>query len=96
MKSARILRLNSGEQIICELMDDQPDDECITIKLGFVVALDNEQNRLMYTAFAPFASATGVVSVRKTSITYISLPSSQLVDQYVDLLEGNLSLTNNE
>jgi len=45
---------------------------------------------LLYSAFAPFSTARGVVDVRKTSLTFISVPSSQLVDQYVDLLEGNL------
>lgn len=90
MKSARILRLTSGEQIICELLDKQPDDECISVKFPFTVTLDTQSNRLLYSAFAPFSTATGIVDVRKTSLTFISVPSSQLVDQYVDLLEGNL------
>lgn len=96
MKSARILRLTSGEQIICELLDDQPDDECISVKMAFIVNLDLETNRLMYSAFAPFSSATGIVAVRKTSLTYMSTPSSQLVDQYIDLLEGNLNPVSDE
>ena len=96
MKSARVLRLTSGEQIICELLDDQPDDECISVKMAFIVTHDLESNRLMYSAFAPFSSVTGIVAVRKTSLTYMTIPSSQLVDQYVDLLEGNLNLTTNE
>lgn len=96
MKSARILRLTSGEQIICELLDDQPDDECISVKMAFIVNLDLETNRLMYSAFAPFSSATGIVAVRKTSLTYMSTPSSQLVDQYIDLLEGNLNQVSDE
>lgn len=96
MKNARILRLTSGEQIVCELLDDQPDDECIGVKMAFIVTHDLESNRLLYSAFAPFSSATGVVGVRKTSLTYMSTPSSQMVDQYIDLLEGNLNPTADE
>lgn len=96
MKSARILRLTSGEQIICELLDEQPDDECISVKMAFIITHELESNRLLYSAFAPFSSATGVVAVRKTSLTYMSTPSSHLIDQYVDLLEGNLNPTTNE
>jgi hypothetical protein len=96
MKSARVLRLTSGEHIICELLDKQPDEECIRVKFPFVVTHDIESRRLMYSPFAPFSTATGLVDVRKTSLTFMSVPSSHLVDQYVDLLEGNLNQSADE
>ena len=96
MKNARILRLTSGEQVICELIDDQSDDECISVKMAFIVSHEVESNRLLYSAFAPYSSATGVVNVRKTSVTFLSTPSSQLVDQYIDLIEGNLNPSTDE
>ena len=88
MSEMKVIRLTSGEQLICHLSEH--DDDNMLISMGFVLSAEQGTNRILYHPFAPWSSATGEVVLKKESISFISQPASFLIDQYQDLLDGKL------
>lgn len=88
MSDIKVIRLTSGEQVICELLEQT--DSVVKIKFGYVINVDGESKRLMFNLIAPFSTATGEIDFTTNSVSFISDAGYWLIDQYKDLVDGKL------
>ncbi|MEL0016333.1 MAG: hypothetical protein VW715_14020 [Rhodospirillales bacterium] len=87
----RVIRLTSGEQVICELTTG--DDTNYIVKYGFVIVPSGDDNKqISFFPLAPYSAQHGALEMRKDCVSFISEPESGIVDSYNNIISKHYSL----
>jgi hypothetical protein len=83
-KQNKMVRLNSGEEILCNL-EDAGDNYVLHDPLIMVPAAANQ---LGFMPWMPYCSTTNGVTVKKSFIPFIVEPSDQLKKEFTQATSG--------
>lgn len=83
MSDIKVVRLNSGEELICEVVDYVDSDAGNVTLRDIAILIPTEQNSL---GLAPYMSYTMAnvdgITVRKTDILFMARPIDGLLNKY--------------
>jgi hypothetical protein len=77
--NTKLVRLNSGEDIICDLIEDT--DDSITMG-NAIVAVPQGQGQLAFAPWSPLAKEDVAFTVPKSFVVYVSEPNPNITEQY--------------
>lgn len=80
--NTKLIRLKSGEDIICDL--EKETDEFLTIA-NSIVAVPTGQGQIGFAPWSPMAKEKESLTIAKSYTVYITEPNDQIKDQYEGL-----------
>lgn len=98
MNNVKQLKLSTGEEILCEVVDWEIDEEdgtdlTVVVRNAFtIIDTFNPDEGIRYYTFKPFMmfrNHNDLVLINPTHIICAAQPNQILIDQYVDNLKNN-------
>ena len=86
-----LLRLNSGEQVISEVVSSDSDYTDLKNPIGLVPTPDGNLN---FVPWCPLSSKDAVLRVREASIVYTTTPNEELIRNYKEIFSSIITPQN--
>lgn len=80
--STKLLRLQSGEDVICQLVEETEDS--ITMD-NPIVAVPAGQGQMGFAPWSPLAKEKESITIKKSYVVYIAEPNDNITEQYESL-----------
>lgn len=86
MAQVKIIRLNSGEEIIANVTETETD---ITLKNASVL-IPSPEGKLLLAKWLPYADIENGITLEKKHIVFIVSPQKELENHFVNVVVNNL------
>jgi len=85
-----ILRLNSGEEIICSYETQETDDGIFYNIKSPAILIPGPEGKLMFARWLPYMKQDNGISIPKSTVVFEGEPMDDLKDHYVSVVLNNL------
>ena len=82
----QIVRLNSGEEILCDLVADDTND-VVTLKSPLII-IPQGQGQIGFMGWMPYANTENGVDISKSFVAFTVEPDTQLKGDYTSHISG--------
>tara|TARA_B100001250_G_C19635934_1_gene715973 strand:- start:638 stop:967 length:330 start_codon:yes stop_codon:yes gene_type:complete len=81
----RLVRISSGEDVICNVVSIE--DDYITVTDPIVAVPTGEQGQIGFAPWSPLLKETEELSIQMSHVLYISFPNDNIKQQYEQIMD---------
>jgi len=85
-----ILRLNSGEEIICSYDTKVTNDDIFYVIKSPAILIPGPEGKLMFARWLPYMKQDEGITIPKSAVVFEGEPMDDLKDHYVSVVLNNL------
>jgi hypothetical protein len=86
----KIIRLESGEEIIAKVTETTTDDGVLYNLKDACVLVPTQEGKLMFVKWIPYASVKDGISILKSKTVFVVDPQPELEDHFTSVITNDL------
>ena len=90
-QDTRLVRVSSGEDIICNVISIE--DDYITVTEPIVAVPMGEQGQIGFAPWSPLLKENEELNIQMSHVLYISFPNDNIKEQYEAIMGGSNVIT---
>lgn len=86
----KILRLNSGEEIICSYTVTETSENIFYNLMSPAILIPGPEGKLMFARWLPYVKQENGISIPKSTVVFEAEPMDDLKDHYTSVVVNNI------